>query len=243
MKNIARLSVAAVILALGMILSSALLSKLFVSIKHEKEISVKGYAERDVVSDVGTFYCSYSTRKPTLVDAYKELQTHKRVVVNYLKNRGITDGQMSIREIDTKKIYKKDVEGNNTNEIQYYEATQGIRITLEHVMLVRDISRKITDLIKDGIDIYACSPEFYVSNLHEIKLELLAEATEDGYMRAVTLAENSGGAVGPLRSARQGVFQITQPYSTETSGYGMYDTLTIHKTVKAVVTLEYSIVK
>ena len=73
------------------------------------------------------------------------------------------------------------------------------------------------------------------------KLTMLAEATEDGYRRAKTLAQNSGGEVGPLRSARQGVFQITEPYSTETSGYGMYDTSTIDKTVKAVVTLEYSI--
>ena len=52
MKNLAWLAAVAVILALGMIGSAALLSKLFVNIKHEKEISVKGYAERDVVSDV-----------------------------------------------------------------------------------------------------------------------------------------------------------------------------------------------
>jgi hypothetical protein len=42
-------------------------------------------------------------------------------------------------------------------------------------------------------------------------------------------------------SAQQGVFQITARHSTDTSGYGMYDTATIEKTAKAVVTLEYAI--
>ncbi len=236
-----RFSAAAVILALGMILSSALLSKLFVSIKHEKEIRVKGYAERNVVSDVGKFYCSYSTRKPTLVDAYKELQVHRNLVIKYLNEKGIKAEDIAIGEINTSKLFKKDLKGNDTNEIQYYEAKQGIQITSKNVTLVGDISRGITDLIKDGVDISASSPCFYVSDLHKLKVELIAEATQDGHERAVTMAKNSGGEVGPLRSARQGVFQITEPYSTRTSGYGVYDTSTIRKTVKAVVTLEYSI--
>ncbi len=66
-------------------------------------------------------------------------------------------------------------------------------------------------------------------------------ATEDGYRRALALAEGSKGKVGALISAQQGVFQITEQHSTDTSGYGEYDTSTIEKTAKAVVTLEYAI--
>lgn len=51
----------------------------------------------------------------------------------------------------------------------------------------------------------------------------------------------AGAKVGTLRAARQGVFQITEPDSTETSGYGVYDTSTIRKSVKAVMPLEYAI--
>jgi hypothetical protein len=57
----------------------------------------------------------------------------------------------------------------------------------------------------------------------------------------VTLAEKGKGKVGALMSAQQGVFQITQRNSTDTSSYGMYDTSTIEKTAKAIVTLEYAI--
>ena len=91
------------------------------------------------------------------------------------------------------------------------------------------------------MDISSTSPDFYVSQLDDIKLDLIAKATENGFRRARSLARNSGGKVGTLASARQGVFQITSPNSTATSGYGIYDTSTIKKTVKAVVTLRYSI--
>jgi hypothetical protein len=49
------------------------------------------------------------------------------------------------------------------------------------------------------------------------------------------------GKVGALMSAQQGVLQITERNSTDTSGCGTYDTSTIGKTAKAVVTLEYAI--
>lgn len=90
--------------------------------------------------------------------------------------------------------------------------------------------------------LYKSLPDFFVSNLDNIKLELIAKATEDGSRRARIMARNSGGKIGTLNSARQGVFQITSPNSTATSGYGIYDTATIKKTVKAVVTLRYTII-
>jgi len=70
---------------------------------------------------------------------------------------------------------------------------------------------------------------------------LLAQATEDGYCRALTLAQGSKGKIGALTSAQQGVFQITERHSTDTSGGGEYDTSSIEKTAKAVVMLEYAI--
>ena len=72
-------------------------------------------------------------------------------------------------------------------------------------------------------------------------MELLAEATSDGYKRAHLMADNSGGKVGKLVEANQGIFQITEPDSTAVSSYGIYDTSTIEKEIKAVVTLKYLI--
>lgn len=241
MNNIIKFSMVAVILALGMILSSALLSRLFVRIRHEQAITVKGYAEKDVVSDIGKFACSCSARGSSLQEAYAKLQTGRNQALDYLKRKGFLAAEIAAKTIQTVKIHKRDIQGKETNEIEYYDVLQWIAIASTNVALIRDVSTSITELIKEGLDISAAPPEFYISDLKATKLQLLTRATEDGYRRAVALADNSQGKVGALISAQQGVFQITERNSTDTSGYGEYDTATIEKTAKAVVTLEYAI--
>ncbi|WP_232502671.1 hypothetical protein [Candidatus Cloacimonas acidaminovorans] len=42
--------------------------------------------------------------------------------------------------------------------------------------------------------------------------------------------------MGKLREARAGVFQITEPYSTEVSDYGIYNTSTRSKSISVTLT-------
>jgi hypothetical protein len=46
---------------------------------------------------------------------------------------------------------------------------------------------------------------------------------------------------GPLRYARQGVFQVTPANSAEVSDYGRNDTTSREKSIKAVATIRYAI--
>jgi hypothetical protein len=239
--NLVRVATVAVILALGMVLSAFMLSKLFVRIRHEQAITVKGYAETDVRSDVGRFYCTCHARGGSLPEAYGKLQDSRNAALAYLKRMGFSEAELAAGTIDTRKTMRRDAQGKDTNEIEYYNLSQAIAVASTNVLLIRDVSTGITDLIREGIDIESSSPAFYVTDLKDTKLRLLARATEDGYARAVALAQNSRGQVGALMSAQQGVFQITERNSTDTSGYGEYDTSTIEKTAKAVVTLEYAV--
>ena len=67
---------------------------------------------------------------------------------------------------------------------------------------------------------------------------MLGAASADARLRAGEIADKTGAKLGELSSASQGVFQITPAHSTEISGEGMYDTSSIEKTVRAVVTRE-----
>jgi hypothetical protein len=241
MNNVIKMSIVAVILALGLILSSSILSKFLVSIRHEKAITVKGYAETEVVSDIGKFTCTCRVRGTTLKESYEKLQKDRTAVLDYLKRNGVAAPEIAMDTIDTSRINKRNEAGNETNEIEFYDARQTFVMTSSNVQLIKDVSGNIAELIKDGIDISVCAPEFLVSDLKDTKVKLLAKATDDGYHRAMALAENSRAKVGALVSAEQGVLQITKRHSTDTSGGGAYDTSTIEKTVKAVVTMEYMI--
>ena len=75
-----------------------------------------------------------------------------------------------------------------------------------------------------------------------MKADLLAEATRNAFERAETLAKGSGSRVGALQSASQGVIKILARGQVDNSDYGRdYDTSSIQKTMRAVVSLEYAI--
>src|SRR5690606_32121047 len=57
----------------------------------------------------------------------------------------------------------------------------------------------------------------------------------DAQRRAEEIAGSAGSRVGDVISARAGVFQITEPYSTEVSGMGMYSTSTRRKEITVTV--------
>ncbi len=241
MRHGVRWSVVAGILALGMILSAALVSKLFVRVRQEQAITVKGYAEQDVVADVGKFTCACSVRGVSLREAYDKLEVSRNRVLDYLRQKQFPVADLAVKTIQISKVSRRDAQGKETNETEYYDMTQWVAVTSSNVVAIRDVSIAIAELIKEGIDLGVTPPEFYVSTLPATKLELLAKATGDAYQRAVVLAEKSRGKVGALISAQQGVLQITERNSTDTSGCGVYNTATIEKTAKAVVTLEYAI--
>jgi hypothetical protein len=69
---------------------------------------------------------------------------------------------------------------------------------------------------------------------------MIAEATKDAYSRAQKIAENAGGAVGRLKNANMGVFQIVaQNSSEEFSWGGSFNTGSKRKTANITVRLEY----
>jgi len=241
MNNLMKLAVVALILALGMILSASILSKLFLRVRHEQAITVKGFAEAEVTSDIGQFSSSCTARGDSLKDAYDKLKVNRTVTLAFLKKMGLRENETVVDTIEIAKIAKRDAQGKEMNEIEYYDVSQRFTAISTNVVLIRDTASRITELIQEGLDIQASAPMFMVSDMKDTKLRLLAEATDDGYRRALALAKGSKGRIGALISAQQGVFQITERHSTDTSGSGEYDTSSIDKSAKAVVTLEYAI--
>ena len=68
---------------------------------------------------------------------------------------------------------------------------------------------------------------------------MLQEAAGNSKIRAERLAKSTGNWVIGVISALQRIFQITEPKSTQTSSWSMYDTSSIEKKVRTVVTMEF----
>ena len=105
------------------------------------------------------------------------------------------------------------------------------------------IPSKLNELNIAGYDINSGQVQFYYPSdkLDKLKVDLLAKASKSALERAEQFAVNSDCKIGKLLNARQGIFQITAPNSSDISDSGTYDTSTIEKIVKIVVTMAYVI--
>lgn len=239
MNNTLKISIASAILAIGLIISASTLSRFYLRLEKEKVITVKGFASRRLISDKASLSINVTVQAASIPEAYKALQTQTQAVQSLIEaKKNIT---FTADNVDLEKVYKRDSGGRSTNEIDYYILSQRFNLESKVVQDVEQLSRAVGELLSKGYQISIHGPDYYITDLSEVKMDLLGKATEDGYKRAKLMADNSGGKVGKLVEAQQGIFQITQPDSTDVAGYGIFDTSTIEKDIKAVVTLKYMI--
>jgi hypothetical protein len=227
-------------LAAGLIVASFILSGALVKIKNASQfVTVKGYAEKSITSDLGVWNGSVSVRGLELSGSYSKLQADVEKLVRFLENKGVSREKITVGSITTMTLYRTNSQGITSGEVGGYVLEQKVSVTLNDVKLTQEIANQSTSLIQNGVEIASQPPQYYYTKLNDLKLVMLGEATKDAKARAEMIAKNSGSQVGTLKSAQQGVFQITSTNSTDVSDYGEYDLSSIVKTIKAVVTVDF----
>ena len=232
-----------VCIAVATILSSLILSKAILEFREftNQIIAVTGSAEKKIISDYIIWEANFSRSAPVLKDAYTKLEEDLQKVKNYLFQKSIKEDELVIYPVTTKVLYKKTEKGYSTNKIEGYLLSQKIEVKSHNVYRVDKIARESTELIKQNIQFFSEPPKYFYTNLARLKIEMLQEATENAKQRATNIAESTGNEIGPIRSARMGVFQITPITSTEVSWYGENDTSSLEKKIMAVVKVSFAI--
>ena len=231
-------------LGLGLVLASVVVSRSLERIKLAGDkITVKGYAEEKVVSDAGTWRGTVTARATDLQAGYRQLEHDTARVVQMLEAAAGKGAAASRAPVTTRTVYETGPGGVQTGRVAGYELERGFEFTSADVALIGRIAGEASALISEGVNINSWPPQYFYNDLNAVKVRLIGAATRDAQQRAEQFASGSGVTVGPLRSASQGVFQITRPNSTETADYGSYDTSTVEKVVKAVVTVEYAVAR
>jgi uncharacterized protein len=230
------------ILALTILISTFLVTSSMKEIKFgQGTIHVKGCAEKEIKSDFVKWQGTISASAETLPKAFEKLEKDLETIKKFITEKSIKIDQVAFSPISTSTTYQINSHGNTTNTIESYILSQDFTISSPNLLLITQVAQEITSLIKDDLSIRSYPPQFFYSKIDELKIMMLGEAAKDAMQRAEVLVTNSGSKVGSLKSAQQGVFQITPAYSNSVSDYGEYDTSSIVKRIKAVVTMEYTI--
>lgn len=209
-----------------------------------KTMSVVGLAEKDFESDLIVWDLSYSVRSMNIKDAYSYIKDQNNVVKEYLKNKGISENEMIFNAVthyeDNEWEWNEDAR-RSFEVFKGYVLTQSIRIESTDVEKVEKISREVSELLDQGIQINENDVSYYYTKLADLKIEMLANATKDARNRAETIAKNAGARLGGLKTSNMGVFQITAPNSSdeEYSWGGTFNTSSKQKRASINMKLTY----
>ena len=233
---------AGVALAIGLVVSSMIFGWFFAkSKKGDEAITVTGSAKKRIKSDLVVWSAGVSVQSPQLQEAYKQLSDGVPRIKQYLIGKGIPENQMTVSSITTMPLKKQDSNGVESSEITGYSLKQQVEVRSNDVDKIAQIAREATELINQGILIESNAPQYYYTQIGDLKIEMLGEAAKDAKVRAEKIAASTGNSIGAVRSAKMGVLQITPADSTDVSDSGMYDTSTIDKDMTAVVNISFAV--
>lgn len=234
---------AAAVLALGVVAAAWIGAGAYRDVRLAGEgLTVKGYAELPVSSVRAVWRGSIETRAVRLADAQADLSAQTTALAVWLTDEGgLMEGEWRWLPLHSYTHYRSDSNGTPTAAVEAYQLERSIEISTGRVELVSELATRTDELLQRGVLWNAWTPEFYLGELGDVKLQLMESATQDARARALQFAKGGGNDLGPLRSARQGVLQVTPPNSVDMGDYGMYDTGSIDKVVKAVVTVTFDL--
>ena len=209
-------------------------------------ITATGSASVDFEADIIIWRGSFSAVAYTSQDAYSKIKQDADLVKKYLTSNGVTEEEIVFNSVDISRTYRDvyDVNGNYVgSEADGYQLTQDVTVSSSNLDNIEKISRDISSLLDQGVELSSGAPEYYYSDLDALKLDLIDKASINAKDRIDIVAKNSGAKLGKLKNSSLGVFQITAKNSG-TSSYsydGAFDTSSRYKTATITVKLEYDL--
>lgn len=236
-----------IILAIGFMAAAFILGQQFKNLQQAGVITVKGVAEAEYKATVASWNVSVSTWGETYAKAVANNQIELNKAVQFLEQQGFSADERQIDSISVNEnfVNYEDEKGNTKTRKEGYNAIRTITLTTKQLDKVSTGLKNIINVCAEDENINFSNPNYYLQNLDTIKRELISKATQDAYARAQEFAKTSNVKVGMLKEASQGSFDIqstTLSGDNDSSDYGgSYDTSTIDKRVRLVVTIKYRI--
>jgi hypothetical protein len=236
--------IGAAVIALAVIIGLWIIGNAYkYKFKSSETISVTGLAEIDFTSDLIVWSGTFNRYGFELKTAYSTLKQDETAIKAYLNSKGIPDSNIVFSSVNITKNYQRkyDDKGNEISaDFSGYTLTGKVRVESRDINRVEKLSREITELLEKGIELNSNEPQYYYTKLNELKIDLLAKASEDAKTRAETIAKNSGGSLGGIKKATMGVFQITGKNANEDYSYGgAFNTTNKEKTASITLKVDY----
>ncbi len=180
--------------------------------------TVKGLAERVVDAnqlrwDIN-FYATITQDmsvdpNPPAIDRqalYDRANNYKAQILAVLSDAGFTEKELDVSTVRYSSSLSRNDDGVPISRTGRMDGS--IRIVSDQLSLVGPAERAFEKLTVAGIGFDASDPEYYFTDLNEIKPDMLKEATKNARIAAEEFASDAGVQVGGIQTATQGGFSV-----------------------------------
>ena len=203
-------SVPALLIALGLAVLGAFMYSAINNIAYrDRQVVVRGLAEREVLANKVTWPLVVKTLGNDLQQLYRQLNTNTETVVKFLTENGIPAEEISI---GAPTVFDKDAQTWQSNATYRYNVTEVITVTSSQVEKVNALINRQGELLKFGVALnndYEHRTTYEYTGLNEIKPEMIAEATRNAREAALKFSDDSDSKLGKIKTAVQGQFSIS----------------------------------
>ena len=228
----------AIIVSAGLVLAALVFGLFFYAArKSDETIRVVGYATEEFEADIVKWSFNLSVMVPLngLESGYEKINDQLETFKSLWNSKDIPVKEMNIQPVQVQKQY------GEYGKIVGHILQQNVYVISEDVDAVEQIAVNPVEFTRRGLAFEYSNIEYFSSTLPEIKKQLLAKATMNARERAEEIIGATENRIKKILSARAGVFQITEPFSTDVAGYGIHTTSTRKKTIKVTVSAAFAI--
>ena len=201
-------------------------------------VSVKGLAEKDVVSDLAVWDLKFVSTGNDLAKTQAEMERQAGLILDFLSEKGFKAEEIDSGRLETNDLMANPWRGNDVISSRFI-LSQTITVRSNNVNLVAQALSETNSLVSKGVIFDSQNSGYPVSyiytKLNEIKPQMLEEATKNAREAALEFAKSSKSKVGKIHQANQGVFSILPQDDTVNAIASQQ----INKKVRVVLTVEY----
>jgi len=215
---------------------------------NQRVVTVKGLAEKEVVADTAIWNINISRVGDDLVHVQTLADADLTKTKKFLIGLGFKDDEIQPQRISVRDKfagYSVEYLRNQIKEnakigikgLDRYVIGTGLTVRSNNVNLVDGASRRLGELVKQGITISEDynGPSYIYNGLNDIKVEMIERATKNARAAAAQFAKDADAAIGAIKSANQGVLSIE---ARDDEG-GWNEKYYIKKKVRIVSTITY----
>jgi len=222
------------LIAMGLVGAGAFIGSGIVNAQvGNRQVTVRGLAERDVVADLAVLNLSFRAANDDLPTAQAKIDRDLALVRTFLTRHGYPEEAVSIGRLQV--LDTRAREYSSGDNVVRFILTQSVTVRTTDVQRVAQTERALNDLVREGVQLDFSAPTYVFTRLNAVRPEMIAEATASARSGAEQFARDSGTTLGPIRQATQGSFEILAREDLDS------EPAALNKRVRVVATVSYQL--